>query len=136
MSEPEFSTDEPPRPRKAGGSKKQAPKRAAAPRGMPTLQAQLEMPYKLLGALFVSRGLYQTGNALTAQAGPCAAAWDEFLKRYPGLREKIEQGMVAADIVNLIMVHVPIVQVARAEILARQEAVSHYEGGIPTPAAA
>ena len=42
--------------------------------------------------------------------------------RYPKLREKIEQGAVAADVVNLVMAHMPIIQTAREELAAIQMA--------------
>lgn len=135
--DPEFSTDEAPRPRQT--AKKAAPKAKAPPKssGMPNVRAQLEMPYHLGAALANSRGFVHLAGVLQAQAGPCAQAWDEFLKRYPKLREKIESGMVAADIVNLVMVHAPILAIAREEIAARQRAQEHYEGGLETrPAAA
>lgn len=134
--EDEYSTDEPPAPKKAAAKKQAAPKKIAPPRGMPGIQTQLEVPYHLGATLMRSRGLVFTAEVMDRQAGPCAAAWDEFLKRYPKLREKIESGMVAADIVTLIMVHMPIVQTAREEIAARQQAMEHYEGGIASTAAA
>ncbi len=111
--------DEPPQPRKATG----ATKKRAAPKstGMPSLRLQLEMPYRL-GATALQTRLPHTAGVLNMQAGPCAEAWDTFLLRYPKLREKIESGAVAADIVNLVMVHVPIVQMAREELAAQQNA--------------
>ena len=124
------STDKPPRVKKATGARKAAP-----PKGMPSLQAQLQMPYMLAAAGLKNR-LPSTSRMLEVQAGPCAAAWDTFLLRYPGLRDKIEQGAVAADVVNLVMAHVPIVQVAREEMAmmaAMQEQT--YDGGIGGQAA-
>ena len=128
---PPRSTDKPPRAKKATGAKKAAPKS-----GMPSLQTQLQMPYMLASTALRGR-LPATSNALAVQAGPCAAAWDQFLLRYPGLRDKIEQGAVAADVVNLVMAHVPIVQVAREEMaLMAQMAETTYDGGIGGTAAA
>jgi transcriptional regulator with XRE-family HTH domain len=109
--------DEPPKPRKAAAAKKAGPKSS----GMPSLRLQLEMPYKL-GATALQTRLPHTAAVINMQAGPCAEAWDTFLLRYPKLREKIESGAVAADIVNLVMVHVPIVQMAREELAAQQAA--------------
>ncbi len=131
--EREFTKDEPPKPRKAAGAKKAAPRPKT---GMPSLQVQLAMPYQL-AATALSGRMPATANALAAQAGPCAAAWDQFLLRYPKLREKIEQGAVAADIVNLIYAHVPIVQVAREEmamIQAMQQGGQGYAGGVDAAA--
>ena len=76
-----------------------------------------------------------TQHLFAVQAGPCAAAWDQFLMRYPALRDKIEQGAVAADVVNLVMAHVPIVQVAREEMAMLQAQQAGYDGGIGAPAA-
>ena len=124
------STDKPPRVKKAAGARK-----SAAPKGMPSLQAQLQMPYKLAAAGLRTR-LPNTAQMLEVQAGPCAAAWDQFLLRYPGLRDKIEQGAVAADIVNLVMAHVPIVQVAREEMAIQAAMMDQtYDGGLGGQAA-
>jgi len=109
--------DAPPKPRKGPA------KKAGAPAGMPSLRVQLEMPYRL-GATALATRLPYTSGMLNQQAGPCAEAWDVFLMRYPKLREKIESGAVAADIVNLVMAHVPILQVAREEIAAQQAAAA------------
>lgn len=118
--------DEPPKPRRAAAKKKAAPKAGGIP-----LAVQLELPYKLLGDVARSRGLGATGNVLYAQAPVCAAAWDQFLMRYPALREKLESGMVAQDIIVLIMAHVPIVQVAREEIATIQaQQTQSYDGGL------
>ena len=58
--------------------------------------------------------------------------------RYPALREKLESGMVAQDIVILIMAHLPIVQTAQAELQARNLAMQGegYTGGVGGEAAA
>lgn len=118
----EFSTDLPPQPKKAKATTKKAgPRHAKTAMGI-SLQDQLAFPYHLLGDVAANR-LPMTSNMLHAQAPVCAAAWDQFLLRYPSLREKIEQGMVATDIVMLIMAHVPIVQAMREETqrLAQQQ---------------
>jgi transcriptional regulator with XRE-family HTH domain len=117
------SKDEAPKPRKAAAQKKAAPKSS----GMPSLRLQLEMPYRLAGTALTTRMPY-TAGMLQQQAGPCAEAWDTFLLRYPKLREKIEQGAVAADVVNLVMAHMPIIQTAREELAAIQMA----NQGFPT----
>ena len=135
--------DEPPRVKKPaagprGKSTGGARKTKSNPGGL-SLAAQLEFPYHLLGNVASSRGLPATSAALHGQAGPCAAAWDQFLMRYPALREKLESGMVAQDIVILIMAHMPIVQTAQGEMKARAEAMAGegYTGGIGgEPAAA
>lgn len=118
------SKDAPPQPRKQQAKKSTG----KAPAGMPSLRLQLEMPYRL-GATALQSRLPATAYCLNEQAGPCAAAWDTFLLRYPKLREKIEQGAVASDIVNLVMAHMPIVQVAREEIAAQQAAMANFVGG-------
>jgi hypothetical protein len=135
-SEQQFSQDEPPQPRKQQAAKKQAaPKQPAAPKGgaIP-LAVQLQLPYHLLGDVTANR-LPQTSMALHANAAAAAAAWDRFLMRYPSIREKIEQGMIGADVLALVMVHVEILRVAREEITAQQAAMEHYEGGLQTSAA-
>jgi hypothetical protein len=99
--------------------KKAAAKKPASKAGMPPLAVQLEIPYHLAAAATRAR-LPHTSAALDVCAGPCAQAWDQFLMRYPKLREKIEQGAVAADVVNLIYAHMPIVTAAREEIAAQQ----------------
>ena len=132
LDDREFSKDAPPRAKKAA-AKKAAPKRGPAA-GIPSLRVQLELPYKLAAAGLRPR-LPATATTIDAQAGACAAAWDTFLLRYPALREKIEQGGVAADIVNLVMAHAPILQVAREEIAAQQLMEQTYAGGLDGQAA-
>lgn len=127
--EPAHSVDRPPRPRQ-----KSKNKATANPSAFP-LAVQLQLPYRLLSNATASR-LPVTSGVLAAQAGPCAEAWDQFLMRYPALREKIEQGMIAGDVVALIMAHLPILTAAREELAARAAAMESYEGGVPTPAAA
>jgi hypothetical protein len=132
----QFSEDEPPRPRKQAPEKKAAPKRTGSSAGGIPLAKQLEFPYEILSNLTAQR-LPHTSAVLHAQAGPCAAAWDNFLRRFPALREKIESGMIAGDVVALLMAHIPIVQVMRAETAALQEQMQGYAGGIDQqPAAA
>ena len=116
---PYKAKDAPPKPRK-GTAKKAA---GGANAGIPSLRVQLEMPYRLGATALASRMPY-TSSMLNQQAGPCAEAWDVFLMRYPKLREKIESGAVAADIVNLVMAHVPILQIAREELAAQQAAAA------------
>jgi transcriptional regulator with XRE-family HTH domain len=133
VTEPEervFSKDEKPKP-------KSQPKKSAGPRhayksGM-SLADQLQFPYMILSNATANR-LPQTSKALAQSAGPCAAAWDNFLMRYPALREKIETGMIAGDIVALIMAHLPIIQAAREETQRLQQQQA-WEAGA-TPAAA
>jgi transcriptional regulator with XRE-family HTH domain len=117
---------------KAPTPRKPAAKKSTGTRGMPPLTVQLEMPYKL-GATALRTRLPYTAAALDAQAGPCAQAWDQFLMRYPKLREKIEQGAVAADIVNLVYAHLPIVTTAREEIAAQQ--MANFPADVNAPAA-
>ena len=128
-AEAPYRTDLPPRPKAAAKSSK-----GSSPAGIP-LAVQLQLPYRLLANVTASR-MPATSHILEVQAGPCADAWDQFLMRYPALREKIEQGMIAGDVIALIMAHLPIVQIAREEIAARARAMESYEGGVPTPAAA
>jgi hypothetical protein len=139
MPEPEFSEDEPPRarPAKKQAAKKQAaPKRAAASGAGIPLSVQLAFPYEILSNLTAQR-LPHTSNMLHAQAPVCGQAWDNFLRRFPALREKIESGMIAGDVVALLMAHIPIIQTMRAETVNLQEQMAHYEGGIGNqPAAA
>lgn len=132
--EPEFTAkDEAPRVRR--GAKKAAAKRVAAPRStLPPLAVQLEVPYHLL-AMMARPRVPVTADVIDRQAKACAQAWDQFLLRYPALRERIEQGAVAADIVNLITAHAPILSTARAEIAAQQAAQEGYEGGLNANAA-
>jgi transcriptional regulator with XRE-family HTH domain len=122
-----FSQDAPP---KASAAKKAAAPKKAPPRsGMPPLAETLQLPYVLLSNGLATR-LPQTSAALARQAGPCAAAWDNFLLRYPALREKIESGMITADIATLVMAHLPIVQAAREEgTRLRQQA--EWDAGAP-----
>ncbi len=132
----EFSTDEPPRPR-ATAAKKTA-KKQAAPKptaGGFTLAQQLELPYHLVGDLARTR-MPQTAMALHMNAAAAGAAWDRFLMRYPSLRAKIETGMIGADVLALVMVHVEILRVAREEIAAQRAVLEHYEGGLETRPAA
>ena len=128
----EFSQDRAPRPREKPKSR---PRSAGPSAASFPLAVQLQLPYRLLSNVTASR-LPVTSGVLAAQAGPCAEAWDQFLMRYPALREKIEQGMIAGDLVALIMAHLPILAAAREELAARARAMESYEGGVPTPAAA
>ena len=129
--------DIPPKPRKTAGPKKGPASKVSKSGGL-SLAAQLEVPYHLLANVATNRGLPATAAALDGQAAQCAAAWDQFLMRYPALREKLESGMVAQDIVILIMAHLPIVQTAQAELQARNLAMQGegYTGGVGGEAAA
>ncbi len=139
----EFSTDEPPRPR-ATAAKKTA-KKQAAPKptaGGFTLAQQLELPYHLVGDLARTR-MPQTAMALHMNAAVKLARHratinrvKRFLMRYPSLRAKIETGMIGADVLALVMVHVEILRVAREEIAAQRAVLEHYEGGLETRPAA
>lgn len=128
---------------KSAAKKRTAQKRTGTTRGAKSatipLAVQLELPYLILGDV-VGRKLPSTGGALKQQAPQCAQAWDQFLLRYPSLREKLEQGMVAGDVVALLMAHMPIIQMAREESawMAQQRAQQQgYDGGIgPEPDAA
>jgi hypothetical protein len=88
---------------------------------VPALKVQLQIPYKLAGQVATSRGLPHTGAVLDRKAPECAAAWDQFLQRWPALYEALEKGMIAGDVIALIMVHMEILQVARMELAARQQ---------------
>jgi len=129
----EFSQDRPPRPREKAKDKPRAS--AAAGAASFPLAVQLQLPYKLLSNATAAR-LPVTSQVLAIQAGPCAEAWDQFLMRYPALREAIERGMIAGDVMALVMAHLPILTAAREELAARARAMETYEGGVPTPAAA
>jgi transcriptional regulator with XRE-family HTH domain len=129
--------DDPPQPRTGSAKKSAGPKKSAAPKsGQFTLAQQLEFPYQL-AANFLGPRLPSTAQVIHQQAPMCAAAWDQFLYRYPALREKIESGMIASDIVALLMAHAPIFQMAVAETNAinreRVEQAS-YDGGIGSAA--
>lgn len=130
--EDEFSTDEAPKPRTE--PKKAKPRAKKAPAGAIPLSVQLQVPYQIGGTLLASR-LPVTANALVNNAEACATAWDQFLMRYPALREKLEQGMVAADVLNLIYAHWPILQAAREELAMQRAVAEGYAGGLETAAA-
>jgi hypothetical protein len=117
----EHRADEPPKVRRTRGPRKQgAHSIGAAKRVSPgPLKAQLEIPYRLAGQIAASRGLPMTGNVLVQKAPDCAGAWDQFLKRWPALYEALEKGMIASDVIVLVMVHLEILQVARMELAAR-----------------
>ena len=121
------STDDEPtpfrRPAKAKPGPKAGPKFTSA-KGIP-LAVQLQLPYNLLSNVTAAR-LPVTSQVLAQQARPCAEAWDTFLLRYPALREKIEQGMIAGDVIALIMAHLPILAAAREEIAARAQMAEQY----------
>jgi len=129
------STDEEPVTR--GGPKKTSPKKPSGPRysgkGIP-LAVQLQLPYNLLSNVTAAK-LPVTSQVLAEQAAPCAAAWDQFLLRYPALREKIEQGMIAGDVIALIMAHLPILAAAREEIQARAQMAEQHGNRPYQPAA-
>jgi hypothetical protein len=144
-TEEEFSTDEEPRLAGARSTKRAAPRRRRARRtsssgpkvsvggGIP-LQVQLQVPYNLLADV-TARRLPAFSAQCRASAPAAAAAWDTFLMRYPSLREKIESGMVGADVLALVIVHVEMLQVLRAELIAQREQAQHYEGGLQPQAA-
>lgn len=132
-----FSVDEPPKIRKGAARTKPAPLRRPSPGAAVPLAVQLQMPYLLASDLSRTR-LPRTSGVLREQAPMCGAAWDQFLRRYPALREKIEQGMIATDIVGLILAHLPIITVAREEIAAQAmeaQRMAGYAGGVEAPAA-
>ena len=110
------SVDVAPTPRKRGRPKGSGTK--ATPAGIP-LKVQLELPYKLLADVSATR-MPATSVALRNQAPACAAAWDQFLLRYPSVRETLEKGMIAGDILGLIMAHLPIIEAMRMEVAANQ----------------
>jgi hypothetical protein len=135
--EREFPRDNPPnapkrgpgRPRGASSSKSTgSSSRSSARSGSKPipLTEQLQIPYRIAGTALASR-LPATSHALYAQAGPCAAAWDTFLRRWPELHEMIEKGMIAGDIVGLIMAHLPIITAARGEAQVIAEARARAE---------
>lgn len=127
----EWTKDAPPKARAAKKTGAHAKGSAAKPKQL-SLAKQLEFPYMLLSQAAAGQ-MPATSKVLAQQAPVCAAAWDQFLLRYPALREKIEQGAIAGDIVVLIMAHMPIVQVAREEMAFRQAqaaAAQGYDGGI------
>lgn len=143
-TEEEFTLDEEPRPVRARVAKKQAgrqrarrsagPARVSAAGAIP-LQVQLQVPYNLLADV-TARRLPLFSNQVRASAPAAAAAWDTFLLRYPSLREKIESGMVGADVLALVIVHVEMLRILRAELEMQRSAAEHYEGGIPADQAA
>ena len=107
--------------REMHGYQPKAKAKSAPAASGPSLVDQIEMVYNLGGQVAISRGLPATGNVIGAQAHPCAVAWDQLLDAYfPGLKEMLEKGMVATSVVALIYAHIPIVQVARAEIAQRR----------------
>jgi len=134
--ESEHRIDEPPqvrqtRPRKAQGPRKRAGRRRGAhalgshPNPIP-LAKQLEYPYLLAGSFASSRGLPHTGDTLVRVAPQAAQAWDQFLQRWPDLHDMLERGMIASDVIALVMVHLEIVQAARVELAARQPRPDEY----------
>lgn len=136
--ESEHRIDEPPavrtaRPRgrppgsraKPRGKKRGSHSLGSHPNPIP-LKTQLEYPYRLAGALATSRGMPYTGNTLIAVAPEAAAAWDQFLQRWPDLHEMLEKGMIASDVIALVMVHLQIVSAARQELAARVPNPAQY----------
>ena len=137
--EPEHRIDEPPavrtarprgRPPGASTRAKRGKKRGAHslgthPNPLP-LKTQLEYPYRLAGAFASSRGLPFTGDTLIRVAPEAAAAWDQFLQRWPDVHEMLEKGMIASDVIALVMVHLQIVSAARQELAARQPNPAQY----------
>jgi hypothetical protein len=135
----EHRIDEPPavrtarprgRPPGSGTTRKRTKKRGAHslgthPNPIP-LAKQLEYPYRLAGTLAHSRGLPFTGDTLIRVAPEAAAAWDQFLQRWPDLHEMLEKGMIASDVIALVMVHLQIVSAARQELAARQPRPEQY----------
>jgi hypothetical protein len=114
-----------PRGRPAGSTRKRAGRKRGAhslgthPNPIP-LKQQLEYPYRLAGTFAHSRGLPYTGDTLIRVAPEAAEAWDNFLQRWPDLHDMLERGMIASDVIALVMVHLQIVQAARQELAQRQ----------------
>jgi len=136
--EPEHRIDEPPavrtarpRGRPPGTKARRSTKKRGShslgshPNPIP-LKVQLEYPYRLAGTFATSRGLPYTGQTLDRVAPQAAAAWDQFLQRWPDLHEMLEKGMIASDVIALVMVHLEIVQAARSELAARQPNPATY----------
>ena len=137
---PEHRIDEPPvvrsttsrpRGRPPGAKARRSTKKRGAhslgthPNPIP-LAKQLEYPYLLAGQFVASRGLPVTGNTMVQVAPQAAAAWDQFLQRWPDFHEMLEKGMIASDVIALVMVHLQIVSAARAEIASRQPNPAEY----------
>lgn len=135
----EFTEDEPPQPKRGrprgSTTQKATPKTQSSP--IP-LRVQLEIPYKLGATLAQSRGYATAAAAMRRQAPECAAAWDDFLKRWPALYEMLEKGMIGADVVRLFMAHYPILQAVREEQMRRVQMEQAYadQGGDGVAAAA
>jgi hypothetical protein len=133
----EHRTDEPPRPRKTRRTTRKGAHSVGVGRNNLSVKAQLQIPYQLAGQIAASRGLPHTGAILIARAPECAAAWDQFLKRFPAVYDMLEKGMVAGDIITLLWVHFEIVQTMRAEVASMQPTRTEYnpqEHAEPVPA--
>ncbi len=131
LGDEQHPQDDPPRARKTRGRpRKKGAHSIGAGRNVQPLKVQLQVPYQLLGQVVGSRGLPATGNALIVSAPRAAEAWDTFLQRWPALYEALEKGMIASDVIVLVMIHLEILSVARQEIAERQRWLQQ-QGGAP-----
>lgn len=134
----EFTKDEQPQARR--GRPRQTAKKAPRQSSGATipLRAQLEIPYKLGATVAQARGYAITAAALRRQAPECAAAWDDFLYRWPAVREMLEKGAIGADVLRLFMAHWPILQAVREEQMRRVQIENAYgdqaSGDVPAAA--
>ena len=112
--------DTPPKPRRGG--------KAPAAVGM-NVEAQLRLIYDLVGTLTASRTPMLSG-AIKRQAGACAKADEQLLRRWPKLYAAMEKGLIAGDILAVFMAHYPILMAAREEIEARRLEAAIREGTV------
>jgi len=133
----DFSAPSPKRPGRSTAKRGPGRPRKNPPAVQPVaVDEQIALIYRVLGDLATTRGLPSTGQLIKANSTQIGDAWDQFLRQFPGLYEMIERGLIAGPLVTLLMLHVQIVQSARAEAMARAEFLAQQEqaGGGPIAA--
>ena len=106
-------------------------KKSARPSaGAMTVEAQLRLIYDLAGTLTMSK-TPAVGRALKANAGACAHADEQLLRRWPKLYAAMEKGLIAGDILAVFMAHYPILMGVREEIEERRRMAAIFEGEVP-----
>lgn len=119
-----FPSDDAPQGGKAVRSKKAPAKKAPGVRKKPGPKPRNKGPgvgdsiaflYGMAGTSLSMRGADLVGGALQHNAQPCGKAWEDFLSQWPAISEWMERFSVGPAAVQLIIVHMPILEAARMQ---------------------
>lgn len=83
------------------------------------VEAQFKLIYDLLATAMSSRAPV-VSSAMHKQSSACAKADEQLLRRWPKLYEAMEKGLIAGDILAVVMAHMPILAAVRIEMDQRR----------------